>query len=124
MRAIDAGTQIFHEGEDADGAYLVVEGRVEVRRRTPRGGVDIAVLTDGDVLGEMALLSDGKRSADAVAIAPTRLLLITRDEFDERVTAMDPVMRQIARILVRRLREANDRLAKLDAAHPIPPEKG
>ena len=86
--------------------------------------MDIAVLTDGDVLGEMALLSDGKRSADAVAIAPTRLLLITRDEFDERVTAMDPVMRQIARILVRRLREANDRLAKLDAAHPIPPEKG
>ena len=36
-----AGTEIFHEGQDADVAFLVLEGQVEVRKRTDEGHTDL-----------------------------------------------------------------------------------
>lgn len=105
------GMPIFHEGDPADAAFLITEGEVEVSKRTHGHRVQVARLTVGDVLGEMALLSDIPRSADAIAAVHTKAIRVSRNEFDKRVAAMDPVMRRIFRILTRRLREATDQIA-------------
>lgn len=64
------GTLLFSEGEPGGDFWLLASGEVEVRR----GEVRLAVLGEGDCLGEGALLADRPRSASAVVCAPTTLL--------------------------------------------------
>lgn len=102
FREVPPGERLFAQGDEADGAYLIAGGSVEVRRRTARG-IEVSTLTAGDIVGEMALFTGGRRSADAVVRTRAALIFLSRAEFEQRIEAMDPVMRQIARILVRRV---------------------
>ena len=103
FREVGAGEHLFAQGDDADGAYLIASGTVEVRRHTARGTIETTILSAGDIVGEMALFTGGKRSADAVVRTAAALIFLSRGEFEQRIEGMDPVMRQIARILVRRV---------------------
>lgn len=103
------GTELFREGEDADAAFLVLEGKVEVRK----GDKVIATLGNGDAVGEMALFGATTRTADAVAVEPTKAFKLSRGDFEQRVAGTDPVLRRMVTILVARLRDATDELAKL-----------
>jgi CRP/FNR family cyclic AMP-dependent transcriptional regulator len=59
---------LFREGETGDSLYIVVDGRVRICRRIGgRLDEELAVLGRGDVFGEMALVDDQARSADACA---------------------------------------------------------
>jgi CRP/FNR family transcriptional regulator, cyclic AMP receptor protein len=59
---------LFREGEAGDSLYIVVDGRVHICRRVGgRGDEPLAVLGRGEVFGEMALVDDQARSADARA---------------------------------------------------------
>ena len=108
-----AGTEIFHEGQDADAAFLVLEGQVEVRKRTDEGHKVMATLGNGDVLGEMALFGGVHRSADAVAVSDTKAFRLSRADFESRLTGTDTVLRRMVTILVGRLRDATEELARL-----------
>jgi CRP/FNR family cyclic AMP-dependent transcriptional regulator len=74
---VDAGRVLIEEGATGGECFVVVEGRVEVRR----DGEPIAEAGPGDVLGELALLDRKPRNASAVAVEPTRLLVLARTEF-------------------------------------------
>jgi len=108
-----AGTEIFHEGQDADAAFLVLEGQVEVRKRTDEGHKVMATLGNGDVLGEMALFGGVHRSADAVAVSDTKAFRLSRADFESRLAGTDTVLRRMVTILVGRLRDATEELARL-----------
>lgn len=108
-----AGTEIFHEGQDADAAFLVLEGNVEVRKRTDDGHKVMATLGNGDVLGEMALFGGDVRSADAVALTDTKAFRLSRADFENRLAGTDAVLRRMVSILVARLRDATHELARL-----------
>lgn len=108
-----AGTEIFHEGQDADAAFLVLEGQVEVRKRTDEGHKVMATLGNGDVLGEMALFGGVLRSADAVAVSDTKAFRLSRADFESRLAGTDTVLRRMVTILVGRLRDATEELARL-----------
>src|SRR5262245_27083175 len=76
------GDTIFYQGDP--GAYLCIvhNGRVKLGLTSPEGReIIIDLLGSGEVFGELALLDGEPRSADAVAIEPTELLLLERDEF-------------------------------------------
>lgn len=114
----EAGTEIFREGEDADAAFLVLEGKVEVRKQTPGGDKVVATLGNGDAVGEMALFGATTRTAHAVAVEPTKAYRLSRADFEKRVAGTDPVLRRMVTILVTRLRDATAELARL---HPDDP---
>ena len=103
-----AGTEIFHEGQDADVAFLVLEGQVEVRKRTDEGHKVMATLGNGDVLGEMALFGGVHRSADAVAVSDTKAFRLSRADFESLLAGTDTVLRRMVTILVWRLRDATE----------------
>jgi len=105
----EAGTELFREGEDADAAFLVLEGKVEVRK----GEKVMATLENGDAVGEMALFGATTRTADAIAVAPTKAFKLSREDFDKRLANTDPVLRRMVTILVARLRDATEELARL-----------
>ena len=104
-------TVIFEEGRRGKAAYLIVDGAVEIRKGT-RSKNPIVLATRGkcDVIGEMALFDDRPHMAEAVAVAQTHAMAISREEFNRRVESMDPVMRGIALMMTQRMRQLADLL--------------
>jgi len=67
----------------------------------------------GKVIGEMALFDKHPRMASAVATEKTEAIRISRDEFRGRMKMMDPVMRSILKLMVKRTRELSEQVAEL-----------
>jgi CRP/FNR family cyclic AMP-dependent transcriptional regulator len=67
------------ESTPADKAYLITEGEVSVRK----GGVEIATLGPGAVVGETAIVNRTLRSATVVALTPLRVVHFTSQRLEE-----------------------------------------
>ncbi|HTO55934.1 MAG TPA: cyclic nucleotide-binding domain-containing protein [Myxococcota bacterium] len=76
-RELDAGSVLFHGGEEADALYFAIEGALTIRA----DGQTMAELAAGEVLGALSLISIGRRECDAVAAAPTRVMSLTREHY-------------------------------------------
>lgn len=105
----DADAVIFFEGEPAEALYIVTHGTVRISRRLPGMGEEaIAFLKKGEVFGEMALIDDSLRSADARAHEQScTVLRLSRADLDEILALPTPAAEFLAllcRLLVRRLR--------------------
>lgn len=105
-RSYDSGDIIFVEGDAGDSMFIVFEGIVSIAK----GGKEIAELEKGASLGEMALLDNEPRSADAVAKADSILLKINQDVFYELMESNADIMKQIIKLLSSRVRNANAKL--------------
>jgi NTE family protein len=81
---VRAGDWIMRKGEEADSMFILRSGRVEVLDEGPPEML-IRVLRRGDVLGELALLREGVRSASVRARRDTELLELGRAEFEELI---------------------------------------
>ena len=99
---------IFEEGEDASEAYLIHEGKVRITRETDGEEVELAVLEAGDTLGEMSLIKKRPRSAKAVAVEKTLLIIITEDILNEKMGKADGLLKAIVHKLTERLYKQND----------------
>ena len=73
-----AGIPLFREGEPADGALFVVEGRVRVH--SSRAGLD-AECCVGEALGTLSLVLDGPREATAETLSPARIWRLSRSAY-------------------------------------------
>lgn len=112
------GTKIFQHGDAGDKLYLILEGQVRISRDVPGMGEEaLAVLGPGQVFGEMALLDESPRSADARVHSRCRVLAIPKDGFDDLLFMQKDlayeVLWSMVRMLVGRLRETNDKLTFL-----------
>ena len=72
----EAGELVIEEGSSGEGFYIVAAGTIEIRK----AGRPIAELGSGAVLGEMALFGENVRTAEALALEPSRLLFVPTDE--------------------------------------------
>src|SRR6478735_718260 len=116
------GTKIFQHGDAGDKLYLILEGKVRISREVPGMGEEaLAVLGPGQLFGEMALLDESPRSADANVHETCRLLAVPRDAFDDLLFLNKDlayeVLWSIVKMLLRRLRETNDKLTFLSTTN-------
>lgn len=103
-RAVVAGETVIHQGDPADGLYLVAAGRLQVVVTTEAGERRvIAEVARGDVVGEMALLDDSPRSADVVAQRECHLYFLSSDGFQRIIAAHPDTLRLITGALVHKL---------------------
>src|ERR1043165_4572705 len=112
------GSMIFREGEKGDKLYIVLDGRVRISKFIPGVGEEaLAVRDRGDFFGEMALIDDKPRSADAKAHdGDATVLSIDRATLNE-ILSMDPhaslqFLNLLCRMISRRLREINDKIVQ------------
>jgi CRP/FNR family transcriptional regulator, cyclic AMP receptor protein len=112
------GSMIFREGEKGDKLYIVLDGRVRISKFIPGVGEEaLAVLDRGDFFGEMALIDDKPRSADAKAHEiDATVLSIDRATLNE-ILSMDPhaslqFLNLLCRMISRRLREINEKIVQ------------
>jgi CRP-like cAMP-binding protein len=112
----EPGEIVFREGDDARDMFALIDGEMEVLKRS-RSGRDarVALLGPGDWFGEMSLLDVQPRSATVRALAPTRMLRITPSDLDALyrfdVKAYALIVLNLARELSRRLRVADGIIA-------------
>jgi hypothetical protein len=98
--------KIFTEGDHGDSMFVIISGKVNVAQN----GQSIAVLEQGQCIGEMALLDQEPRSADAITLEESVLLKIGQEGFYELMASNPEIMKQIVKILTRRVREMNKKL--------------
>jgi aspartate ammonia-lyase len=116
------GEEIFAEHSRRCDLFLIVEGEVELVKKTPLGSEhSLAHFGADDFLGEGALLDDYPHSTTARAVVTTRLLTIAKQRFDE-VLRRDPqvgfkVLSRAARVISRRMRQASTRVADAGAQY-------
>ncbi len=115
------GTVIFRHGDVGEKLYVLLEGRVRITREVQGMGEEaLAIVGPGDVFGEMALLDDSLRSADARVHERCRVLAIHRDAFEDLLFVHKDlayeVLWNVVRMLTKRLRETNEKFAMLSFA--------
>src|SRR6185436_10255554 len=103
----EAGATIFAEGDPSDHAYLVRSGRVEIVRTVQGGTFRLAMLGEGDIVGEMGLLEERPRTASARAIDPVEADMIDRVEFTQMLLHEPHQAIELLRALFERLRTMN-----------------
>jgi CRP/FNR family transcriptional regulator, cyclic AMP receptor protein len=105
---VEPGALLFSRGDKGDALYVLLEGEVEVRTSNAAGrDVRIAALKPHALIGEMAVLDGGARSADIAAIRRSRVLRISRDQ---AIAALESEPKALLRLLAEmslHLRAAN-----------------
>jgi CRP/FNR family cyclic AMP-dependent transcriptional regulator len=112
------GDVLFREGDGADAMYIVERGELSVVSENERDGrVQLAHLSNGAVVGEMALLAQLPRSATVEAISETQGWVLARDRFTELRAAGSrgayKVLLHLARTLEERKRATERRIRGL-----------
>ncbi len=103
-----AGEVIFDEGEEGQAIYIVASGDVLICRQGQGEAGRVAQLGPGTFFGELALLDDSPRSAQARAATACQLIVFFRDDFvgllDTHARIASKISRQLARHLGARMR--------------------
>jgi len=110
-----ANEKIFHEGEVGTEMYLIGSGKVRISKMVPGVGEEaLTILEAGSYFGEMALIDDTPRSADATAQAPCTLYVIQKADLEELMFLHKDLAYELlwtfVRTLSARLRETNDKI--------------
>jgi len=108
-----AGEKIFEQGELGTEMYIILDGDVEIVKNINGESHVLSRLEKGDFFGEMALLENVPRTADAVAKNEVKVLVINGSRFDEMLHKNPEIAVRIIRKYSKRLREANALLERL-----------
>lgn len=118
-QSLDAGDVLFSEGDVAGCAYLVESGRLRVSVNRGRVSEVLAELGPGSLIGEMALLDSGPRTATVVALEPSVVQRLEPGHLEKRLHRADPLLRHMMELLIGRYREL---VRRLDGTLPkMPP---
>jgi CRP-like cAMP-binding protein len=110
VRDFKAGERLFSQNDPGDEMLFIRKGTVKVSMPLEGGERQyLATLQKGEILGEMAFLDKGTRSADAIAETNGSLFSLKRDKFND-LTSEHP---EISSVLFKRLaRELSQRLRR------------
>jgi CRP-like cAMP-binding protein len=104
---------IFDEGQTGRVMYILVEGAVEICKKTPDGKTLLKLVNKkNEMFGEMALIDDLPRSASAIAVEPTSVYEINESNFEHLVKTNGNFAFKIIQILSERIRNSNTRIGE------------
>jgi len=106
-RVYEAGDVIFKEGSEGSSMFIIHSGEVEVSSIKNKQKVVYAILSQGAIFGEMALIDGAPRSATVTALKHTTCVEMSRMLFQKNLDGLPQWMTSFFQILAERLREAN-----------------
>jgi CRP/FNR family transcriptional regulator, cyclic AMP receptor protein len=113
-RTFRANEAIFHRDDPGQVLYVIKEGRVRIRLTSAEGQeVALAVFGPGDSFGEMAILDNQPRSADAIAIDKVEVFTLQRQDFIGVIRSHPEIAVQVMKALSKRIRTANQMVEDL-----------
>jgi CRP/FNR family cyclic AMP-dependent transcriptional regulator len=115
------GVRIFKDGDKGESVFVILEGVIKIARTSFMGSLEkevvLATLKKGSVFGEIALLSDSKRTTTAITTSSLVIVMevdkITLENFDLRVQKL--FHKEMISLLIRRLDDMNNKfINKMD----------
>ncbi len=110
----EPGEVIFREGDAGEYAFTVVSGVVEISKQVNSERKVLARLGKGEIVGELAILTDHPRTATATAVERTVIRVMGEEDVKRELEKMSPWVGEMIRALSERFIGINDRLAKVD----------
>jgi len=109
---------LFEENGERRNLFLIYEGEVELFKKNIYGEEKrLSYFTRGDFLGEGSWSSDSRHSTSARAIETTRVLSVKKEYFLKNSAAALQVMSNVAQVISRRMRHANNRMVNVAAQY-------
>lgn len=118
VRSYPKGQILFYQQDPGESLYVILEGRVKAFVTSEEGAeLNLGLFETPSILGEVALVDGGPRSASAEVVAPARLLVFTRATFfsllGEHPALVEAYLRMLGK-LIRRLQDRTEDLVFLD----------
>jgi CRP-like cAMP-binding protein len=112
-RSVDPGETVFEEGDSGDQMFIIQEGQVRVTKKIGGREHTYAVLGKGDFFGEMAIVTNTKRTATVKAATHCKLLCFNREGFLSMINKNPKIALNIIDKLCRRLQNSNMQIQHL-----------
>ncbi|MFH1158271.1 MAG: cyclic nucleotide-binding domain-containing protein [Pseudomonadota bacterium] len=109
---VPAGTLIIEQGTAGNRAFYIESGEVEVFIHDGEKAVPVAHLGPESLIGEMAVLTDGHRSASVRTVKDSILIAIPAHDLQETMRASDGMYRRIMNMLHDRMEDTRAKLVK------------
>jgi len=111
----EPNSTIIQEGKRGDWVYIILKGRVKVKKCVQRKTVTIDTLEEGDVVGEMVMFkeSGGLRTASVIADGEVRMGILDRERLEMEYELLSPQLKSLIRNLVLRLEETTRKASLL-----------
>jgi CRP/FNR family cyclic AMP-dependent transcriptional regulator len=113
-RTFRSGEAIFHRDDPGQVLYVIKEGKVKICLTSPDGQeISLAVFGKGDYFGELSLLDNLGRSADAIALEKVECYTLQRSDFHRAIMKNPKIAIQVLEVLSKRLRNTDQQVEDL-----------
>jgi signal-transduction protein with cAMP-binding, CBS, and nucleotidyltransferase domain len=114
-----AGDKIIKEEEEQNELFILLKGYAEVSKNKGGKRICLALINPGDVIGEMAFLTNKKRNADVISITNSEVLVLTENFLEKCMNTQSKLISifllNLSRQLAKKLADTNDLVLKLSA---------
>lgn len=119
VREFSKGETIFNHGDAGDSLMIIKTGRVQVYVESTEGQkIILSEIEPGELMGEISLFDPGARSATAVAVEDSELLVLDHDDLWEAMQRKPHIAKDMLAVLGKRLR-ATDELLRQQVARNL-----
>lgn len=108
-----SGQHLFTKGDEGDCAFIIEKGTVEVYINKKGKKMIIAILSAGDLLGEMAIIDRLPRTASAQALEDTEVIVIPHEYVAQKIECSDATVRFFLKVIMERYRDMHARLMRV-----------
>jgi CRP-like cAMP-binding protein len=116
-KSFPKGTILCREGDAGHEMFIIQKGKVRVRKKVGKGEKVLAELSDGEFIGEMALLLGMDRSATVEVIEDSKVLVVGPDTFESLLKNSPEIAMKMLKKMALRLRALDDKLETALAEH-------
>ncbi|MCB1530093.1 MAG: cyclic nucleotide-binding domain-containing protein [Rhodospirillales bacterium] len=109
-RFVPEGAVVIEEGTFGAQAFLIQSGSVRVYTSHEGREVELSRLGIGEIIGEMALIFDGPRTASVQALEDCNLIVIGRQQFMDKLKDTDSTIRAVVHMMTKRMVDVNNSL--------------
>ncbi|MBK9584437.1 MAG: EAL domain-containing protein [Alphaproteobacteria bacterium] len=121
-KVFKAGETILKQGEAGDSAYIIEEGKVEIKFKDAEGRERVLGTRGANaMIGEMAIIDNAPRTATIVALEDCKLLEITQHDFSRRLESADSVLKMATQVILTRYRDTLTRAEIWGERYQWPP---
>lgn len=103
VRSYVKDNMVFSESQSGNDMFIIQSGQVKITKVVEGNEVTLAILKKGDFFGEMALLENKPRSANAICFEDCLLMVVNRQNFNQMVTTQPQMIARLTHTLAERL---------------------
>lgn len=107
IQQFNDGEIIFCQNEPSNEVYILKSGRIRISKIVDSKEIQLFIMMPGDIFGEMSLIENKTRSATAIALEDSELMVIKKENFETMSQKEPQLMARIISILSERIWNAN-----------------